>query len=320
MDATDIVIPYVDGNAAGYRELCAMWNIPFVPCQMRQFDELRYLFRSLKTHLDFAARIILAVQSTAHLPAWLNQEKVRVVCHHEFIPPSLMPTFHWATISAHLYRIDGLSEQFIIWEDDILLGRRLSLSRFFDAQRLPKMIYSAPILPRIEPRPSAYRHNLLNTRELLRRHFASPSCFIYPHAPLPSRKTSWLQLHQQFQDEAIFTDSISRRHRGDEIAQATIDPTVLYANWQSLSQAGTSRIAHYFSWLHHRDFAKYAVVNNYAKMSRHMRGLRDSKRLFLNLNDEAYDGPFGTDINPQSLDILDVTLRARYPHKSPQEC
>ncbi len=336
----DIVIPHVDGAAPGYEASARQWTGEFVPCQLRDLGELRYVLRSLERHAPWG-RVVLVVQSADHLPAWLRRERVRIVLHEDYIPARLLPTFHWATIVAHMHRIPDLADHFLIWEDDVVLSAPLAPTDVFDAEGLPPHpLDAAPIVPGLERWLGTYQLNLARSRALIHRRMPGrPSCFLHPHAPLSVRRSNWREFFDHFVVDPVFAETIARRSRGDERARPTIEPAVIYANWIEIAKRRRSSARRHLDWLaagiarlaaalpgvarHPPVFAKYAVVNDPVRMRRHMDRLLAERALFMNVNDDAYDPWPGDDgsgrVNPASLRLLDDTLATMFPDPSGYE-
>ena len=62
----------------------------------------------------------------------LDHPRVRVVPHEAIFPDiTALPTFSSHAIEACLWRIEGLSEHFVYFNDDMFLGRATSKATFF---------------------------------------------------------------------------------------------------------------------------------------------------------------------------------------------
>ena len=66
-------------------------------------------------------------------PKWLNvnHPKLKWVRHEEFIPEEYLPTFNSSAIEMNIHRIDGLSENFVLFNDDMYLIQDVKYSDFF---------------------------------------------------------------------------------------------------------------------------------------------------------------------------------------------
>lgn len=345
MPSIDVVIPHVDGRAPGYEALCRAHTGHFVPCQVRDLGELRYVLRSLDRFAPWVSRVLLVVQDEGHLPPWLARERVVVVTHDAFVPAEHRPTFHWATIAAYLHRIPGLADRFVIWEDDVLLARPASAADLFAEDGLPRADpYLAPIVPGLERLLQGYQHNLEATRALLARRGAGWACFVYPHIPVPVERRSWAAMMDSLADDPVFRDTVTRRARTDEATRPTVDPLVLYANWVDLvvrrrsAARRFSGCARYLAtaavtacaplaWRRGVPlrFGGYALVNDPARARRRMRRLLAERPLFVNVNDDAYDSWRDADgvdwstrdmPSPGAMAELTAAFEALYPSPS----
>ncbi len=335
MTQIDIVLPFVDGAAPGYEELSRCHTGEFVPCQLRSLGELRFTLRSIATHAPWA-NVILVVQDRTHVPDWIDASRLRIVSHDAFIPAPLLPTFHAATISAHLHLVPDLADRYLIWEDDTLVTRPFAPSLFFKADGGAR--YAAqpwPILPGLERFLGTYQRNLTESRALVHRITgARPSCFLYPHMPLPVFKQHWREFFQLFSKDGVFRNTVTRKSRGDEIGNPTIDPLVTYPNWVEIVKDGRSSLhrsgralrtlAHELIARHRtgtRLFGSYPVVNDMRRMGKNMQALLDERPLFANVNDDAYDDWAGgsENLNPESHRLLTETLQTLFPEPSPFE-
>lgn len=130
----DIVVTWVDGNdpawqaeRAGYlEEKGSKGDLRF-----RDWGLLRYWFRGIEKYAPWARRIYFV--TWGHVPEWLNTDhpKLRVVKHADYIPAEYLPTYNSHTIELNLHRIEGLSEQFLYFNDDFFLTRETPAAYFF---------------------------------------------------------------------------------------------------------------------------------------------------------------------------------------------
>ena len=100
-------------------------------------DELRYSLRSIATYAPWIHRIFIVTDN--QVPEWLNldNDKIRIVDHKDFIPKEGLPCFNSTVIEHCMYRIPGLSEHFIYSNDDMFLNKPVTPATFFTEDGLP---------------------------------------------------------------------------------------------------------------------------------------------------------------------------------------
>ena len=89
------------------------------PNRFRDWGTLPFLLRGIDKYLPFIEKVHLVVSSESQVPGWLDREKVHVVLHKDIIPESYLPTFNSCVIETHIPYIEGLSEEFIYFNDDM---------------------------------------------------------------------------------------------------------------------------------------------------------------------------------------------------------
>lgn len=136
-DNIDFVVTWVDGNDP-------VWKASFVDYSQREgrdvdntinryrdWDTLRYWFRGVERFAPWVHKIYFVTY--AHLPQWLKTEhpKLVIVKHEDFIPSKYLPTFSSFPIELFLHKIEGLTERFVYFNDDMFLLKNVSPQRFF---------------------------------------------------------------------------------------------------------------------------------------------------------------------------------------------
>lgn len=100
-------------------------------CRYRDTGWLKYWFRSVDKFAPWVNKIYFI--TCGQKPEWLNENhpKLVLVNHHDFIPAAFLPTFNSIPIELNLHRIPELSEQFVLFNDDIFLLNPVSPDFFF---------------------------------------------------------------------------------------------------------------------------------------------------------------------------------------------
>lgn len=132
----DFVIIWVDG---GDRQWLAeknryspdekKFNINNV--RYRDWNTLHYWFRSVEAYAPWVRKIHFV--TCGQVPEWLNREhpKLHLVSHRDYMPGEYLPTFSAHPIELNLWRIEGLSERFVYFNDDTFLTAPMTEDDFF---------------------------------------------------------------------------------------------------------------------------------------------------------------------------------------------
>lgn len=181
MDDIDIVITWVDGNDSVWQKELLKYKPgksgdEAKVQKFRDWDTLRYVFRGIEQFMPWVRKIHFVTYG--HLPDWMNSEhpKLNIVSHSEmFFEKSHLPTFNSNAIEFNFLGIKDLAEQFIYFNDDMLVLQSADKERFF-LDGLPRDFLIQTI-----PRRGwlyytffsdvAWRHNLNNNIALINRHF-----------------------------------------------------------------------------------------------------------------------------------------------------
>jgi hypothetical protein len=107
----------------------------------RDWDNLKYLFRSFEKCTPWVRKIHFV--TCGHLPDWLNteHEKLNIVNHSDFIGKKYLPVFNANPIEINMHRIDGLSDHFVYFNDDMFLLKSVDPSQFFK-NGLPRDLFA----------------------------------------------------------------------------------------------------------------------------------------------------------------------------------
>ncbi len=172
----DFIMTWVDGNDEDWLKEKSKFaaskleddrNIRF-----RNWDNLEYWFRGVENFAPWVNKIYFV--TWGHIPDWLNTDhpKLEVVNHKDFIPEKNLPTFSSHTIELNLHRIDGLSEQFVYFNDDIFITNKLKPEDFFK-DGLPR---DNCVLNAITPRIGEFSPILNKTVSIINKNFSKKDC------------------------------------------------------------------------------------------------------------------------------------------------
>ena len=137
MNDIDFVILWVDGNDPAWRaEFTAArreagCNADASEIRYRDWSNLQYWFRAVERFAPWVHRVHFV--TWGHLPEWLDTShpKLHIVRHEDFIPHDFLPTFNSNAIELNIGNIEGLSEQFVLFNDDMFLTHECRPDDFF---------------------------------------------------------------------------------------------------------------------------------------------------------------------------------------------
>lgn len=137
-DVIDLVLPWVNGADPEWKRVKDQYDVNHTVSEVRfqSWDNLQYLFRGIEKHMPWINKVYFI--TWGHLPEWLNTsyEKLVIVKHSDYIPQKFLPTFNSNVIEMNYFRIKELSENYILFNDDL-----------FPVQDIPEEYYFQNNLP-----------------------------------------------------------------------------------------------------------------------------------------------------------------------------
>ena len=229
----DVVYTWVDGSdpewAARRDERLAALGGPGAlrreshdEIRFADHGELRYSLRSLEQFLPWARTVHLV--TAGQRPDWLaDHPRLHLVDHRDILEPDALPTFNSLSIETGLHRIDGLSECYLYFNDDVFAGRSVTPRDFFVRPDVHKF-YPQPRAtldsgPRTDDDPPFIAADK-NVRDLLARRFDRRITTMLQHTPHPQQRSVLEELEREFPDEIARTRRSPFRY-GTDIAMAT---------------------------------------------------------------------------------------------------
>lgn len=175
-------------------------------------DELKYSLRSIEYYAKFIRNIYIV--TNGQIPHWLDASnpKIHIVTHQELYPDrDVLPTFNSSSIETVLHRIPGLSENFIYFNDDFLLGSITTRHDFFSKRGHPKYFYSQQnaFFEDINEESEEYIKADKRAISLMERSFGVYSGEIMQHVPYPCR----ISLLSKYENDYSSEYAACRRER-----------------------------------------------------------------------------------------------------------
>ena len=212
----DAVYTWVDGNDPEWAKLRTSFN-PDEDAHIesaseeryRARDELRYSLRSIHDYAPWI-RTIFVVTAGQH-PSWLNEHpQVRIVDHRDiFTDVSLLPTFNSHAIESQLHHIDGLSDHFLYFNDDMFLGRPVPPTLFFHGNGIAKykLSQSRVALGPKNREDTPVDLAVKNSRAILDDRFGVQQAQVLDHSPYPLVKAVLADIESRYAEIVARTAS-----------------------------------------------------------------------------------------------------------------
>ena len=99
--------------------------------RFRDYGFLKYWFRGIEKFAPWVRKIHFV--TSGQKPEWLdeNNPKIHLVNHKDFIPAEFLPTYNSVVIERYMYRIPGLADHFVYFNDDFYIINHITPERFF---------------------------------------------------------------------------------------------------------------------------------------------------------------------------------------------
>ena len=107
-----------------------------INARFRDNGELRYSLRALALFAPWINNVFIITDNQK--PSWINTKTVKIIDHKDIFPPDIkLPVFNTRPIEFCAHRIPELSEHFLLFEDDFLIGRNINKKHFYTANGKP---------------------------------------------------------------------------------------------------------------------------------------------------------------------------------------
>ena len=175
----DIVIPWVDDRDEAWRkeyreslrrycpEVKSVSNIRF-----ESWDNLHYWFRALEKFMPWINKVVFV--TWGHLPSFLRTDhpKLKIVRHEDYIPQEYLPTYNSNSIEMNYHRIKELSENFVIFNDDMIPLQPIPETYYFSEDKVCDEAVEGAICPaEVGPIANMARYTQVNNMIIINRHF-----------------------------------------------------------------------------------------------------------------------------------------------------
>lgn len=166
----DFVVTYLDGTDSEWIKEKNQYEESAVSslnseARFRNLDNFQYWFRAVEKYAPWVNKI--HVVTWGHLPEWLDTShpKLNIINHKDYIPQNYLPTFNSNVIELNLDRIEGLSEYFVNFNDDLFLNSMTKPDDFF-INGLPRLQMMYMPIQAVEKFSSVLFNNTLVLNQL----------------------------------------------------------------------------------------------------------------------------------------------------------
>jgi hypothetical protein len=146
-DAVDVVVAWVDGKDPKHRAKRKRYladsggnakpeRVANIERRFSDNDEIRFCLRSIRNYAPWVRTIWLVTDNQAPVAIdrrRAERENIRIVDHREIFRgyKQLLPTFNSYAIETMLWRIEGLADRFLYFNDDMMLVGPVEPADFF---------------------------------------------------------------------------------------------------------------------------------------------------------------------------------------------
>jgi len=205
--------------------------------RFRSHDEIRYSLRSVNDYARWVRKIYI-VTCCGQKMSWLRPDAdgLTIVDHSEIIPADKLsnsPTYNSNAIEAWVHKIPGLSEHFLLMNDDFMFGANVQKSDFFDDVGKPRIAFQDDW--RVISKPDretgdAYIWANYNSGKLLDKSFGKEKRRKILHQAYPCTKSLYTRAHALFGDALTKTTKNTFRDHSDVISFFLASWTGIYEN------------------------------------------------------------------------------------------
>lgn len=186
-------------------------------------EELRFSLRSVETNMPWVNHIYIITDN--QVPRWLNiaNPRISVIDHRDIVPAEFLPTFNSLTVELFSHRIPGLSEHYILANDDYFAGSPLTPEFFFNEsgdpvvivreKRYLQNIFSAIGFENVSQRRKLIGRRILNALRLVFELTGKRYYMFICHSMEPMRKSYAENIVSQHGDKFIRDTSTTFRDR-----------------------------------------------------------------------------------------------------------
>lgn len=187
-----------------------------IEARWRDNGEFLYSLRSVEKFMPWVNHIWI-ITGFGQVPKWLNLKhpKITIVPHEQIMPHDAIPTFNATAIEMCIPNIPGLSEYFLLMNDDMFFNRALTPDYFFDKfgrarVRFSNHAHRSSNIGEWMSRVDEYNQTLILSAKVIEAVFGKNVYKYRPsHGVDPYLKSSWIECR----NHPMITGQIDRQIR-----------------------------------------------------------------------------------------------------------
>lgn len=153
-DKIDFVVTWVDGSDQKWiqrkKRVEKSNNIDYnydATSRYRDMGVFKYWFRAIEQNAPWFNKIYLVTDR--QVPEWLNlnNDKVKIIDHTDIIDHNYLPTYNSNAIELSFDKIPGLSEKFVLFNDDTFINKEILPEFFFKGNQVRDTKSYSAIVP-----------------------------------------------------------------------------------------------------------------------------------------------------------------------------
>lgn len=184
-------------------------------------DELKYSLRSLDKCMPWIRNVYVITDDQC--PEWVSKKNVIIIDHKDIFPKDdLLPTFNSHTIELCQHRINHLSECFISFNDDFIMGKQVRKRDFFTKRGEPivwavkfRKKHKARLLSENYSQMTPHLAGDTRARQMILKTYGLYMPFRVRHYPRGMKRSIMNEIWDRFPDEVYSTLSAQFRSIND---------------------------------------------------------------------------------------------------------
>jgi hypothetical protein len=198
-----------------------------------RFDNCDELYYSILSARKYASNIINKIYVVISGMSQINGTKMQEVkdviyiTHKDIIDSKLLPTFNSVTIELHLYKIKGLSTNYLYMNDDMFFGNYVTVNDFFDkdGKALIFLDKSTHIPKKVKYDEYHFNTAINYTDSLLDKFKKKNERHLLQHLPYVHNKKCDKEIYNYLKSEGLYLSTCSRfRENGNVKVQSIFYP------------------------------------------------------------------------------------------------